>query len=164
MTLALFNSSRAAENLKRRLVDAGFSASVHDRLRLEKLWFVSKQETGAHIEVPSEQFEGACQTLQQWNKQDSLEAAIRCPHCKSFRIEYPQLTRKSFIPNILLGLAAKLGFVEKDFYCKSCQYTWPRDPSQREHKKPHSAPGYFIEGLSISPKQEIKRSSDRKSH
>src|ERR1041385_5091962 len=95
MTLALFNSGEAAEKLRRRLIDAGFTASVHDRLRLEKLWFVSRQETGAHIEVPSEQFESACETLQQWNKHETLVDAIRCPHCNSFRIEYPQLTHKS---------------------------------------------------------------------
>lgn len=142
-----FTQAAEAEPLKRRLNEAGISATVHDNLRLEKLWFVSKKETGAHIEVPAEQFERACNLVTEWHQQGGSPGALTCPKCNSFRIEYPQFTRKSFIPNVLLGLAASIGIVEKDYYCQDCHYTWPKDPSMRQKTRPHSAPAYFIEGM-----------------
>jgi len=163
IAIVLFSEAAQAEPLKSRLIDSGVSASVHDALRLEKLWFVSKKETGAHIEVPSNQFERACQLLQEWNRQEGgLGAAITCPHCSSFRVEYPQFTRKSFIPNVLLGLTASVGILEKDYYCQDCHYTWPKNPAQREHTRPHSAPSYFIEGIEAARREaEAKKPKTR---
>jgi hypothetical protein len=62
-------------------------------------------------------------------------------------VEYPQFTRKSFIPNVLLGFAASIGMLEKDFYCQDCHYTWPKNAAKPVRARPHSAPSYFIEGM-----------------
>jgi len=146
--VALFSSSAKAEPLKQRLTQAAIQAEVHEELGLEKLWFVSKNSAGARLEAPANQFERACQLLLDWDTaEDALRDAIRCPECRSLRVDYPQFTRKSFIPNLLTGLSAKLGLFEKEFYCEDCHYTWPKEGTQPRAARAHLAPYYFIEGV-----------------
>jgi len=73
------------------------------------------------------------------------------------RVEYPQFTRKSFIPNVLLGLAASIGVVEKDYYCQDCHYTWPKDGNRLPRNRPYSAPSYFLEGIDKNSQPARKR-------
>jgi predicted Zn-ribbon and HTH transcriptional regulator len=146
--VALFSSSATAEPLRQRLVQAGIQAEVHQELRLEKLWFVAKNSAGARLDAPASQFERACELLLDWGTvEGALRDAIRCPECKSFRVDYPQFTRKSFIPNLLMGLSAKIGLVEKEFYCQDCHYTWPKEGTRPRAVREHLAPYYFIEGV-----------------
>jgi len=146
--VALFNSSAKAEPLKQRLIQAGIQAEVHQELRLEKLWFVSKNSAGARLDAPANQFERASRLLLDWDTAEgALRDAIRCPECKSLRVDYPQFTRKSFIPNLAMGLSTKIGLVEKEFYCQDCDYTWPKEGTRPRVARVHLAPYYFIEGV-----------------
>ena len=148
MPVALFSNRAKAEPLQQRLAATGIKAEIHDELRLEKLWFVSKPSAGARVEVPADQFELACAQLHNFAVNDpSLLEAIRCPECKSLRVDYPQFTRKFFIPNLAMGLMAAMGAVEKEFYCEDCHFTWPREGTKRSVLRPHMAPYYFIEGV-----------------
>ena len=145
--VALFSNAAKAEPLRERLQQAGCQAEIHDELKLEKLWFVPKDGAGARLEVPAEQFERAYKLLIEWDAvENALRDAIRCPECRSLRVDYPQFTRKSFIPNVLLGLSAQLGLVEKDYYCQECHFTWPKEGT-RARSRPNMAPYYFIEGV-----------------
>src|SRR2546421_10615234 len=94
--VALFPNRAKAEPLQKRLADCGLQAEIHDELRLEKLWFVSKPGCGVRLEVPAEQFERAEQLLLDWDAAEhAASEAIRCPECGSLRVQYPQFTRKS---------------------------------------------------------------------
>jgi predicted Zn-ribbon and HTH transcriptional regulator len=146
--VALFSNRTKAEPLRARLVQAGIPAEVHDELKLEKLWYIPKGSAGARLEVPADQFERAYELLLDWDMADgSLREAIRCPECKSLRVDYPQFTRKSFIPNLVMGLSARLGLVDKEYYCEDCHYTWPKEGTRPRRGRPHQAPYYFIEGV-----------------
>jgi hypothetical protein len=147
--VALFNERAMAEPIQMRLSGAGIKAEIHDELRLEKLWFVSKKKWhGLRIEVPSNQFERAEQLLLDWdNSEGIMREAIRCPECKSLRVDYPQFTRKSLLTNLAVGLAAEVGVVERDFYCRDCHFTWPRLRTTPRRNRPNLAPYYFIEGV-----------------
>ena len=148
ITVATFNDRTKAEPLQRRLADNGIKAEIHDELRLEKLWFVSKPTTGARIEVPCDDFEKSEKLLAEWDaKEDALHDAIRCPECKSFRVQYPQFAHKSVIPNVVMGFLASVGRVEKEYYCEDCHFTWPKEGSKPSKLRPHMAPYYFIEGI-----------------
>ena len=148
MPVAHFSNRAKAQPLQQRLAANGIKAEIHDELRLEKLWFVSKPAAGARVEVPADQFELACQHLHALDATESvLLEAIRCPECKSLRVDYPQFTRKFFIPNLAMGLMAAMGAVEKEFYCEDCHFTWPREGTKRSVLRPHMAPYYFIEGV-----------------
>jgi len=147
MPVALFSNRSKAEPLQRRLVEKGIQAEIHDELRLEKLWFVSKPSAGARLEVPADQFERGYQLLVEADTEEALRDAIRCPECKSLRVDYPQFTRKFLIPNLAMGLMAAIGALEREYYCEDCHYTWPKQGSKPSRLRPHMAPYYFIEGV-----------------
>src|SRR6266404_5845990 len=113
MPVSLFSSRAEAERILNRLFAAGIPAEIHDELRLEKLWFVSKKKgSGWRIEVPCDQFERAEQLLLEWDyAEGAMREAIRCPECKSLRVDYPQFTRKFFVPNRVMGLFAEIGLM-----------------------------------------------------
>src|SRR5947208_9716762 len=153
--VALFSNREKAEPLRSRLVQAGMQAEVHEELRLEKLWYVPKQSAGARLEVPAEQFERAYQLLLDWDTAEAaLREAIRCPECKSLRVDYPQFTRKSFITNVVMGLAAELHLMEKEYYCQDCHFTWPKEGTKPRRDRQHMSPHYFIEGVVQTGAQE----------
>jgi hypothetical protein len=155
--IALFSSREQALPIQERLLKAGVVAEIHEELALQKLWFVSKRAAGISLEVAASQFEIAQQLLSTWDTTEgALAQTIRCPECKSLNVDYPQYARNSVITNMAVGLAAGLGFVEKDYYCESCHHTWPKETSQEPRKRPHMAPYYFIEGVEplVSSKNE----------
>src|SRR5436189_2592098 len=155
--ISLFCDSAGAEPIQRRLAQAGIAAEIHDELRLEKLWFVSKPDCGTRLEVPADQFERAEQMLVAWDAaEDALHDAIHCPECKSLRVDYPQFTRKSLLTNVAMGVAANVGLVEKEYYCEDCHFTWPKEGSKPRRDRPHMAPYYFIDGVEQSGVQHEK--------
>jgi hypothetical protein len=146
MTVALFPNRASAEPLRKCLVDGGIHAEIHDELKLEKLWFVSKNQSGVRVEVPADEFERAENILLARETEPATRQAIRCPECGALRIQYPQVTQKSMLTNLFMGLAAEVRLVERHYYCEECHCTWPHDPVSNK-PKPHSAPYYFIEGV-----------------
>lgn len=148
MPVALFSSRAKAEPIRQRLAQTGIPAEVHEELRLEKLWFVSKGTAGTRVEVPAEQYERVLEILLGWDAvEGSLRDAIRCPECRSLRVDYPQFTRKFFIPNLVMGFLAECGLVEREYYCEDCHFTWPKEGTRPRPSRAHAAPYYFIEGV-----------------
>jgi len=148
ISIALFNSRSDAEPIQQRLAQAGIVAEIHEELRLQKLWFVSRRAAGARLEVAVDQLERAEQLLLAWDcAGGALRQAIQCPECKSFRVDYPQFAKNSVMTNMAAGFAAELGLVEKDYYCERCHYTWPKKSPGPARVRPHMAPYYFIEGV-----------------
>ena len=140
--LALFRDRTSASSVRERLVKVGIRAELHDELQLERLWFVSKSLAGVRLEVPFEQLAPATKLLFDWHTTDN---AIRCPQCKSLRVDYPQFTRKSLLTNLVIGLLAEFRVVERDYYCEECHYMWPGPRVGPNRKRAHLAPNYFIE-------------------
>jgi hypothetical protein len=148
MPVALFGNRTQAEPAQQRLVQAGFAAEIVGEVPLQKLWFVSRRSAGVTLEVAAAQFEAAERKLLDWDAVDgSLRDAIRCPQCKSLRVEYPQFTRRSLLTNLVMGLAAGIGLVEKDYYCEDCHFTWPKEGNQPRRVRRHMPPYYFIEDV-----------------
>jgi hypothetical protein len=157
--VATFNSIVPATRLRQRLTGNGIPAEVHEGLKLEKLWFASEPEAGARLEVPADQFERAYDLVVQWDEQEGvLHDAIRCPECNSPRVTYPQFTRRSFLPNLIIGALAAIGRVDKEFFCEECHYTWSSE-SHPAHLRPHMAPYYFIEDVERTPVSEKREPS-----
>jgi hypothetical protein len=147
VTVATFNETAQAEPLKRRLQESKIPAEIRQEHVLKWLWFVAKSAAGVRLKVPSPDYENALRLLRAWDAAEgALRHAIRCPECGSSRIEYPQLTRKFFLPN-LIGLLSGLGLLGKEFYCEDCHFTWPTEGHRHSRARPHMAPYYFIEGI-----------------
>jgi len=146
--IATFGQRANAEPLRQRLLGAGIQAEIHDEVRLEKLWSSRDRAPFVRLEVPAETFDRSCQLLHEWDVAESaLRDALRCPECKSLRVSYPQFTRKFFLPNLAMGVFARMGLVEKEFYCEECHFTWPPEGAKPRLSRPHMAPDYFIDGI-----------------
>jgi hypothetical protein len=144
--VALFSSRAEAATFSDRLMEAGIAATIHDELGLAIFWFVSKTATGTRLEVPAEQAEKANQFLYYWAAApEALPGAIRCPECKSLRVDYPQFARRSILPNVLMGLIAGVGLLEKQFYCEDCHWMWPKQHINGRRHRRHMAPDYFLD-------------------
>jgi hypothetical protein len=116
--------------------------------------------TGARLDVPASDFERAHRLVLEWDRvEGALQAAIRCPECKSLRIDYPQFTRNSIIPNLIIGLLATIARVEKEYYCYDCHFTWPRKGTRGSRARPHSAPYYFMNGMEQTPSVRSEQTS-----
>ena len=145
--LAIFRDRGAAEFVRNSLLQAGISAEIHDELHLERLWFVTKSAAGVRLEVPSKQLLRSMQLLLEWDAvQGVLHHAIRCPECKSLRVDFPQFTRKSLFTNLAIGLMAELHLVERQYYCEDCHCMWSKQ-EKAPRKRAHLAPNYFVEDI-----------------
>ena len=85
-----------------------------------------------------------------------MQGAIRCPECSSLRVDYPQYTHKSALPNLLVGVLANIGAVGKEFYCHDCHFTWPKEGTRPSRVRPNMAPYYFIEGVPQTKQPESR--------
>lgn len=147
ISVATFSQRPDAEAYQKRLSEAGLTTEVHDFTAIH----------GARIEVPAEQFERAHKMMTDWDAaENGLYGAIRCPDCRSLRVEYPQYTHKSSLPNLLVGLLANIGAVPKEFYCHDCHFTWPKEGTRPSKVRPNVAPYYFVEGVPQSTQSETK--------
>lgn len=130
ITIATFNDSRPAVQLKEWLQQAGIPANVRDQRLLQRLWFLAKPYSSFHLEVQKDDYTKANALLCEWQQRDrALADAIRCPMCGSLRIEYPHMTRKFILPTLLAHVLTLFGVAKHHFYCGECQYTW-RWPSR----------------------------------
>ena len=136
VTIATFDEPAKAKHLKKRLQEAGVKADVHTE-RLQAAATLSDPHSNTKVLVEEEDFANANQLMTEWEATDpQIGAAIRCPQCKSPRIQYPQLARRfPFVPG-LAGILFALKIFEKEFYCEDCHYTWGKDgdplPKQKE--------------------------------
>jgi hypothetical protein len=163
MQVALFSNRAKAEPIQKRLADCGIHAEIHEELRLEKLWYVSRQSAGARLEVAADEFERAQNLLLEWDASEGpLRDAIRCPECKSLRVDFPQNAKHSFIPNLVIGFLSSVGRVEREYYCEDCHFTWPRQGTKLSALRPHMAPYYFIEGVEQTTLPQAAQPDDKR--
>lgn len=150
--IALFGDYAGAERVRQRLMQAGIPAEIHDEPGVAKLWFVSKRGAGVRLEVPAIHSERSTRLLLEWDAADGLlHDAIRCPECRSWRVDYPQVTRKSFFTNLAMGIVAGLGLVEREYYCEDCHSMWAKPGTKPPRIRAHMAPNYFLENAELTP-------------
>jgi hypothetical protein len=147
--VASFGQRAKAESLRQRLLGAGIQAEIQTEEDLTKHWLAAGREPLALLEVPAAHYDRARQLLHEWDvAEGGLGDAIHCPECKSLRVLYPQFTRKFFLPNLVMGVAASIGLVEKEYYCEECHFTWPHEGAKpHPERRQHMAPNYFIEDI-----------------
>ena len=127
VTIATFDDPAKAKHLKKRLQESGVKADAHNEGRLQSVATMSAPHANAKVMVDEDDFQKANQLLMEWEVSDpEVGAAIRCPQCKSPRIEYPQMTRKFLTPWLATVLFAMKVF-PKEFYCQDCHFTWGKD-------------------------------------
>ena len=133
MTLVSFNDRASAEALALRLREAGFHTEVRDESNEQK-WKLFNLHPLAHMQVtaPEEEADRAATQLAAWDAADgALAQAVRCPECRSTRVEYPQFSRRTIMGALPAALAAA-GVIERNFYCEACHFTWPAQEPEPE--------------------------------
>ena len=143
--VALFDDAKEAERACRRLVKVGIPARVDEEPGVAKLWFVPRKHRELRLDVPARCVEHSRQVLLGKEEAAPLPGAIRCPNCGSLRVDFPQFTEKSLLTNVVMGLAAGLKLVDKEYYCEDCHHLWPRPGMRRRRRPRHPAPDYFLE-------------------
>ena len=131
--LAAFNELEPAKALVARLRSSGLEADVHDESNQQKwqLWNLSPH-AHLHVRVSVDQEEKAHERLTAWAAEAGANlGALRCPDCGSFKIEYPQFSRKTLVGALPAALAAA-GVIERGYYCEACHLTWPAEPPKPE--------------------------------
>ncbi len=85
VTIATFNDSTKARQLKRRFQDAGLRADVHNEAPLQQVGFMSRPQANAKVMVEDADFEKAQNLMVEWEATDpDISAAlVRCPQCSS---------------------------------------------------------------------------------
>jgi hypothetical protein len=61
----------------------------------------------------------------------------------------------------MLGFATQLRLVERDYYCRDCQFTWPKHATRHRRRDHNKAPYYFIEGVEQTTRPAGRESSSK---
>lgn len=129
ITVATFNERAPAEAVAARLKAEGFHAEVFDESSAQQImFFTGTPKAHMRVRVPKDDGERAEAFLRDWDDPDGANrAAIVCPECGSSRIEYPQFSRRSGM-SVFFALLATIGFLDRQFFCRNCHFSWPEKP------------------------------------
>jgi hypothetical protein len=123
--VATFSDVEKAQKARNCLAQAGMLSEVNDESRLQKFWFLSSPLAADKVMVSQKDYDQARSILETADAVNQvLHGELRCPQCGSPNVEYPQFTRK-FITTTFVEIFCFLHIIEKTFFCKKCQYTWP---------------------------------------
>lgn len=124
--VATFNDLKPAQQLHERLRKLGVESRIHDESKVERFWFMAEPLAAIHVEVDQADYLQALKLIAQLDGEEGVLAeAVRCPECRSSRVEYPQITRKFALP-VVGALLMALRIIPREFYCWDCHYTWPK--------------------------------------
>ena len=129
--VATFNELKPAQRLQERLQKQGILAFVRDETRVERFWLMAEPLAAIHVEVNQPDYLATQRLIAQWDVEEGILAeAVRCPECRSSRVQYPQVSRKFIMP-VFSALLMALRIVPREFYCWDCQFTWPKVKRER---------------------------------
>jgi hypothetical protein len=132
ITVATFNDRKPAEVLEQRLEDAGVHVEIFDESSLQSSIFLAKKPLAQiRLRVDKTDLDRTEKLLKEWNAIDgAMREAVHCPECGSSRIEYPQFTRKFWLPSVV-AFFCRLGLFDAEFYCEDCHFTWPPEEAPK---------------------------------
>jgi len=121
--LAVFEDAKAANGVEKFLQGRGFEARTHDDRLFRYFLFLRPPRVTYHVQVRHDDLKSAEYLL--LNSAPALLApALHCPECNSLRVAYPQMTRKFFLPTVLLHAGILLRLIDHECYCEHCHFIW----------------------------------------
>jgi hypothetical protein len=134
--LAVFEDLAAGQAVEAFLRGKGFESQTYDDKFFRWFLFLRPPRITYRVQVHGEDLKSADYMLEA-TAGDLLRSAIHCPECHSLRIQYPQMTRKFFLPTVLLHLGIIFRIVDHECYCEHCHFTWNLPG---EHAQPVAQP------------------------
>lgn len=125
VTVGTFHKLVDAVAFRQFLATEGIAAKINDERLIQRIFLLSSPKAGLHVKVDPPQVEAAEAALARW--ETPARKALHCPHCKSSRIEYPQLPRNFILTSIMQHLAILLRIERRSYHCKHCDHMWRRD-------------------------------------
>ncbi len=124
-TVAVFEDAGGGRLLETDLTNKGFAARSYDDKVLRTFLFLRPPDATVQVQVRANDFETVAYFLDHNPAMSALlQKAIRCPSCGSLRVQYPQMTRKFFLPTLLLHLGIIFRVITHEAYCESCHWLW----------------------------------------
>ena len=125
VNIALFESRGDGEILAAFLNKHRIEARVYNDRLLQILLFLCSPRATFRVQVRANASRAATELLGGAPEATAmLQRAIHCPSCDSLRVEYPQMTRKFFLPTVLLHLGIIFRVIQHEAYCESCHRIW----------------------------------------
>jgi hypothetical protein len=124
-TLAVFENVNDGQTLEAVLRNRGLNARTYNDKLLQLFLFLCPPHATFRVQVRENDLKSATDFLD--NTPDAsaiLKRAMHCPACDSLRVNYPQMTRKFFLPTLLLHLGIIFRVVEHEAYCENCHCVW----------------------------------------
>jgi hypothetical protein len=121
--LALFENQSDGRVLEKFLRDNNFETRTYDDKLLRYFLFLRPPRATYRVQVRKGDVDRAVQLLEK-NSTAILDRALHCPSCGSLRVNYPQMTRKFFLPTALVHLGIIFRVIEHECYCEHCHYIW----------------------------------------
>jgi hypothetical protein len=119
-TFENFNDGRILETFFR---DKEIEARTYNDKVLQLFLFLCPPHVTFHVQVRRDHFDNAVIAMDEAHP-PILEKALHCPSCCSLRVRYPQMTRKFFLPTVLLHLGIIFRIIDHEAYCENCHLTW----------------------------------------
>lgn len=142
VNMAAFETERDGEAFAEILHRKGFEPRIHHDKWLQMLLFLCPPRATFHVQVRNDDFKTAAGFIDtEPEVAPVLERALHCPSCGSLRINYPQMTRKFFLPTLLLHSGIIFRVIDHEAYCEACHHTWnlPKAESPQINKTPKPA-------------------------
>ena len=126
--VAVFENINDGRILETFLRDKEIDARAYHNKWFHAFLFLRPPHVTWRVQVRQDEFSTAEQILNT-SHPPILEKAIHCPSCGSLHINYPQMTRKFFLPTVTLHLGIILRIIDHECYCEHCHLTWnlPQD-------------------------------------
>jgi hypothetical protein len=138
INVAIFENANDGQRLETALKDNGFEARTYNDKLLQLILFLCPPRATFRVQVRENNFKDATNFLDQDSVASDLwQKAIRCPACDSLRVQYPQMTRKFFLPTLVLHLGIIFRLIEHEAYCEDCHCLWnlPKNGSPARLKR-----------------------------
>jgi hypothetical protein len=127
--VAVFEESNDAQVLEAFFKNKRIEARTYNDRILRLLLFLRPPRVTFRVQVRHGFFKHAMDLLETEPAVPAiLQKAVHCPDCGSLRVEYPQMTRKFFLPTLLLHLGIIFRVIEHECYCENCHYIWNLPP------------------------------------
>jgi hypothetical protein len=142
VNVAVFESLSEGQVLETFLASRRLEARAYDDKALQLFLFLCPPRVTFRVQVRSNAFRAAKDLLESAPEAAViLQRALHCPSCGSLSVQYPQMTRKFFLPTVLLHLGIIFRIVQHEAYCEDCHHTWNLPQPEKQ-----SAPQLKVSG------------------
>ncbi|HSY44133.1 MAG TPA: hypothetical protein VK811_09480 [Candidatus Acidoferrum sp.] len=121
--VAVFENINDGRILETLLRGKEIEARTYHNKWLQAFLFLRPPHVTWRVQVRHDDY-AAVQSLFESSHPPILEKAVHCPSCGSLHVNYPQMTRKFFLPTVALHAGIIFRLLGHECYCEHCHMNW----------------------------------------